>query len=181
MLASLTSKWWLFLTQGIVMIVLAALAFTQPWTVIGFIGAYAIIDGILKVIAAVVRPPEDERSRWPVLVIGAVSIVAGLVIWFNPAFAAAVLVYVIAAWAVVVGVLIVIWALRLREEISDEWTMLLLGAVSIVFGVLAFANVRDGILALRSIFAVFMIVGGVLAIVLSFRLRGLGGHVATVR
>ena len=178
MLASLTSKWWLFLTQGIVMIVLAALAFTQPWTIIGFVGAYAVIDGILKLIAAFVRPSDDERSRLPALIIGAVSIIAGLIIWFNPVFAAAVLVYVIAAWAIVVGALLIIWALRLREEISDEWTMLLLGALSIVFGVLAFANIRDGILALRSIFAAFMILGGLLAIALSFRLRGLEERLA---
>jgi uncharacterized membrane protein HdeD (DUF308 family) len=181
MLATLTTKWWLFLTQGIVMIVLAVLAFTQPWTIIGFVGAYAVIDGVLKLIAAVGRQPTDERGRWPALIIGAVSIVAGLVIWFNPVFAAAVLVYVIAAWAIVVGILLVVWALRLREELSDEWTMLLLGAVSIVFGVLAFANVRDGILALRSIFAVFMIVGGILAVALAFRLRDLGERLPALK
>lgn len=178
MLLNLASKWWLFLTQGVVMIVLAVLALTQPWTIIGFVGAYAIIDGILKLIAAFNRPSEQAGNRLPALIIGAVSIVAGLIIWFNPAFAAAVLAYVIAAWAIVVGILLIVWALRLREEITDEWTMLLLGAVSIVFGVMAFANIRDGILALRSIFAIYMIVGGVLAIALALRLRGLGQHLA---
>lgn len=178
MLLNLASKWWLFLTQGVVMIVLAVLALTQPWTIIGFVGAYAIIDGILKLIAAFNRPSEQAGNRLPALIIGAVSIVAGLIIWFNPAFAAAVLAYVIAAWAIAVGILLIVWALRLREEITDEWTMLLLGAVSIVFGVMAFANIRDGILALRSIFAIYMIVGGVLAIALALRLRGLGQHLA---
>lgn len=181
MLATFASKWWLFLAQGIVMILLAVLAFTQPWTIIGFVGAYAIIDGVLKLIAAFTRPEEGGRGRWPALIIGVVSIIAGLIIWFNPVFAASILVYVIAAWAIAVGILLILWAIRLREELSDEWTMLLLGALSILFGILAFANVRDGLLALRSIFAAYMVVGGILAIALALRMRGLGERLAAVR
>ena len=48
MVAALASKWWVFLAQGIVMILLGVLAFSQPGTLIQFIGAYAVIDGALR-------------------------------------------------------------------------------------------------------------------------------------
>lgn len=171
MVAKLVDRWWLFLVQGVVMIVLAVLAVTNPTTIITFIGAYAIIDGIIKLISGFGDQPAD-RSRWPALVAGALSVLAGLFIVFFPTVAAQALVYVIALWAIVVGIFLAIWALRLREEISDEWTLLILAILSIAFGVLALTNMPDGFLALRSLFAAYMVLGGVLAIVLALRVRG---------
>jgi uncharacterized membrane protein HdeD (DUF308 family) len=173
MVASLASRWWVFLVQGIIMIVLAFLAFNQPATLVKFIGAYAVIDGVLKIIAAF-NDQSDDQSRWVPLLIGVLSIVAGLYIWFNPQVAGQILTYVIAAWAIVVGVLLLIWAFRLRQEINDEWLMIIFAVLSIVFGVLAFANVKEGYLTLQWIFAIYMLLGGVLSIILSFRIRSIG-------
>jgi uncharacterized membrane protein HdeD (DUF308 family) len=173
MIASLTSKWWVFLVQGVVMFILAILAITQPETVIKFIGAYAIIDGVLKVFSGFGEQPADQ-SRWPAIIIGVLSIIVGLLIWANPQTTAEFITYAVAAWAVVTGVLLIIWALRLRQEISDEWTLIIVGVLSIIFGFLVFNNVLAGFISLAWIFAVYMIVGGILAIVLAFRLRNIG-------
>ena len=84
------------------------------------------------------------------------------------------LAYIIAAYAVVTGVLLIIWAIRLREELNDEWLMLILGVLSIIFGILVFQNILAGILTLEWIFAIYMLAGGILAILLGFRLKGFG-------
>ncbi|MFN8590965.1 MAG: DUF308 domain-containing protein [Thermomicrobiales bacterium] len=180
MVAKLVDRWWLFLVQGIVMIVMAVLAVTNPTTILTFIGAYAIIDGIIKLISGFGDQPAD-RSRWPALAAGALSVLAGLFIIFYPTAAAQALVYVISVWAIVVGIFLALWAIRLREEISDEWTLLLLALLSIIFGVLALMNVPDGFLALRSLFSAYMILGGVLAIILALRVRSLGEQMAARR
>src|SRR3954468_3980343 len=69
MIATLTKKWWIFLVQGILMILLAVLAFTQPTLLISAIGAYVAIDGAGKLFSAFGEQNSDQ-SRWPALLIG---------------------------------------------------------------------------------------------------------------
>jgi len=44
--------------------ILAILAFTQPLTLITFIGIYAVVDGVLKLFSGFGDQP-DGQSRWP--------------------------------------------------------------------------------------------------------------------
>jgi uncharacterized membrane protein HdeD (DUF308 family) len=180
MVANLASKWWVFLVQGAAMIILAVLAFVQPETVIRFIGAYAIIDGVLKVFSGLGEQPDDQ-SRWPALIIGVLSVIVGLVIWANPVAAAAMITLIVAAWAVVVGILLILWAIRLRQEISDEWTLIVFGVLSVIFGILVFNNILAGMLSLAWIFAIYMVVGGIMAFILGFRVKELGERLSLAR
>ena len=180
MLATLTEKWWLFLAQGALMIVLGILAFTQPGTLITFIGVYALIDGVLKLVSGM-RDQSDGQSRWITLIIGALSIIIGLWILANRLLAVEALAYLIAAWAIAVGILLIVWAMRLRQELNDEWLMIVLGVLSIVFGFLVFNNVIAGILSLVWIFTIYMIAGGIMAIVLAFRIRSIGERLSLAR
>jgi uncharacterized membrane protein HdeD (DUF308 family) len=168
------NRWWSFLVQGVVMIAIAILVLVQPSTLIMLIGAYAVIDGIIKLIATM-SGEEDGQSRILALVIAAVSIVTGIIILTSPVFAAGLLTLIIAIWAVVVGAMLLIWAFRLRKDAQNEWLMIVFGGVSILFGLLVFANIgqQDGVLALRTLFFVYMLVGGVLAIALALRIRSL--------
>lgn len=178
-IASLTKKWWVFLVQGIVMILLAILAFSQPALLISFIGAYIAIDGGLKLFSALGPQPADQ-SRWPAIVIGAIGIVVGALIWLNPGLTAQVVTYLVAAWAVVVGILLVLWGWRFREVISTEWLLIALGILSIVFGFIVFGNVQAGFFTLQLIFGTYMIVGGIVAIILSFQVRHVGVQLGAV-
>jgi uncharacterized membrane protein HdeD (DUF308 family) len=180
MLAALASRWWLFVVQGVFMIILAILVFTQPTLLISLIGAYAIVDGVLKIFSGLGDQPDDQ-SRWPVLIAGALSLIAGIWLLANREVAIEALAYLIAAWAVVVGVLLIIWAIRLRQEINDEWLMVIFGVLSIIFGLLVFNNVLAGIISLATIFAIYMIVGGILSLGLGFRIRGLSERLAAIR
>ena len=67
-----------------------------------------------------------------------------------------------------------VWAFRLRQEIENEWLLIIFGVISIIFGVLVLGNIREGVLALRSIFVIYMVVGGILAIALAFRIKSIG-------
>jgi uncharacterized membrane protein HdeD (DUF308 family) len=179
MIGTLTKKWWIFLVQGILMILLAVLAFTQPALLISAIGAYIAIDGAAKLFSAFGSQSADQ-GRWVGVFIGAVGIILGLVIWFNPGLAAQVVTYLIAAWAVVVGLLLVLWGWRFREAISTEWLLIALGVLSILFGFLVFGNVEAGYATLQMIFGIYMIAGGIVAILLSFQVRSLGVRLGAV-
>ncbi len=87
---------------------------------------------------------------------------------------ALVLLMLIAAWALVTGVLQIVTAIRIRKEIHNEWLLGLAGVLSIVFGVLMMANPRAGALALIVVIGAYAVLFGALLIALGFKLRKTG-------
>jgi uncharacterized membrane protein HdeD (DUF308 family) len=135
-------------------------------------GAYAFADGVLSIVSAVRR--RGEGRWWMLLLEGLVGIAAGIVTLFWPGITAIALLYVIAAWAIVTGVLELIAAVRLRKEIRGEWLLALGGIASIAFGVLVALFPGPGALALVLWIGAYALVFGVLLVVLSFKLRARG-------
>jgi hypothetical protein len=80
---------------------------------------------------------------WPWLRLeGVVGIAAGLFAFLWPDITMLVLLYLIAAWMVVAGLLEVAAAIVLRRELRGEWLLALAGIRSLAFGVLL--TVRPG-------------------------------------
>jgi uncharacterized membrane protein HdeD (DUF308 family) len=175
----LAKKWWVLLLRGILLIIAGLLAFVSPVTWVIFVGVYMLFDGMSFLLAGFSDQPGGQ-SRWPLLIIGILGLLAGLIILWNPALGGITLTYVIAAWAIVTGVLTIISALRLREEIDNEWWLVLSGVLAIIFGVLVFQNVLAGILTIAWVFGIFAVVVGILSIALAFRVRDFGTRIGAV-
>jgi uncharacterized membrane protein HdeD (DUF308 family) len=166
--------WWAFALRGVAAIVFGILAFIWPGVTLAvlvlFWGAYALIDGVLALVAAF-RTGQDHR--WWLIVEGVFGIAAGIVTFFWPGLTALVLLYIIAFWALVTGVLEIIAAIRLRRVIENEWWMALGGVASVIFGIILLVAPGAGALALIWLIAAYAIVFGVLLLLLAFRLRGI--------
>ena len=170
----LARNWWALAIRGAAGIIFGILAFVMPGitlvTLILLFGAYAIIDGIFGLVAAF-RGRAAEQPWWWLALEGLVSIGAGIVTFAWPGLTALVLVYVIAVWAVITGVLEIVTAIRLRQEISNEWWLVAGGVISVLFGVLLMAAPGTGALALIFWIGAYAIVFGALLVGLAFRLR----------
>jgi uncharacterized membrane protein HdeD (DUF308 family) len=113
------------------------------------------------------------RSFWLAVLQGVVSIAAGLLALAFPDVAALSLLLIISAWAIVSGVVEVVMAIRLREQITGELWLALAGILSIVFGVLLFLFPTSGAITIVWIIGAFAIVFGIAMIALGWRLRGI--------
>jgi uncharacterized membrane protein HdeD (DUF308 family) len=181
----LAHNWWSVVIRGFIAILFGILTLAWPGITVGALvilfGVYALIDGIVNLAGA--RKASKAHERWGVLVIeGIVGIAAALVTFAWPAITAIVLVYVIAAWAVVTGIFEIMAAIRLRKHISGEWLLGLAGVASIVFGVLLMAAPLVGALVIAIWIGVYALIFGGMLVGLGLRLRSwhraVGGETA---
>src|ERR687898_1928029 len=131
----LAKKWWVLLIRGILLIIIGLLAFVSPLTWVIFVGIYILIDGITMLMSGFSDQPAGQ-SRWPLVILGVLGLIAGLIILWDPALGGITLTTIVAAWAVIGGILTIVSALRLREEIDNEWWLVLSGVLAIIFGIL---------------------------------------------
>ncbi len=176
MVTQLGHNWWALVIRGIAAVIFGVLALVWPGITLGvlvlFFGAYVLVDGIFAVIGALMRRAGHDRW-WLMFVEGIVGIIAGILTFLWPGITAFVLLFFIAAWAILTGILEIAAAVRLRREVADDWLLALAGIVSIVFGILMAVFPGAGALAVVWLIGLYAIVFGVLYISLAFRLRGL--------
>lgn len=174
MVGSLSRYWWLVILRGVFAILFGALAFVWPgitWlTLIIMFGVYAIVDGVITAATGLARTKDTPRW-WTFLLEGLIGIAAGVIALIRPDLATLVLLYVIAAWAIFTGILEIVTAIRLRDEITNEWVMGLGGVLSVALGLLLFFQPVTGSLVIIWTIAAYAIIFGILLVALGFRLR----------
>jgi len=118
MLAQLTRNWWAVALRGAFAILYGVLALVWPRFTIEilvlFFGAYMFIDGVFAIIAAFTNRTGHD-SWWVLLLEGLAGIAVGSITFLRPGLTAFALLYIIAFWAIMTGVLEVIAAIRLRK------------------------------------------------------------------
>ena len=173
---SLAKSWWLLLLRGLVAIAFGVVIWVQPaislYALVMLFGAFALTDGMFGIFSALSgqRPAED---RWLIALLGLVGVGAGLMTFFVPGLTAYALLFYIGGWALAVGILQVIAAIRLRKEIEGEWMLGLHGVLSIAFGALVLIRPGAGALAVLWLIATYSIMAGFLLVVLALSLRAL--------
>jgi len=171
---ALVTNWWALVLRGLVGIALGILTFAWPgitlMALVFLFGGYALFDGVVSIMGAV--RAMEKRDHWGLLVLeGIAGIAAAVVTVLAPPITAIALVYLVAGWALVTGVLKIAIAIRLRRYITGEWLLILSGIVSLLLGfVLALAPIA-GALVIALWVGVYWLVFGVLFVALGLRLR----------
>ncbi len=175
MLKLLSRHWWVILLRGVLAVVFGLLALIWPQTTVRVLvvlfGIYAVVDGLFSLLSALASQP--TRGAWWLLIVEAITgILVGVVAFVWPQVTAIVLLYLIAAWAIVTGILEVLAAIRLRREIEGEWALILAGLVSIALGLLLALRPASGLVAVVWFVGTYAILFGILLVMLALRLRG---------
>jgi uncharacterized membrane protein HdeD (DUF308 family) len=173
MVRALAKNWWLLLLRGIAAIIFGVLAFAWPGltllTLILFYGAFALVDGVLAITAAIAGGA--PAPRWWLAIVGLLGIAAGLLTFLMPGLSALVLLFFIAGWAIATGVLQIIGAIQLRKEIDNEWLLILGGVISVLFGIGVMLAPGAGALALVWVIGTYAVILGVVFVALALRLK----------
>ena len=176
MLSSLSRTWWIAALRGMFAILVGIAAFVWPGATLEVLvllfGAYALVDGSTTLVLGLQAIGTRQRAL-PSIIGGLIGIVTGALTFAMPGLAALSLVYVVAAWAVITGVLQIMTAIRLREVISGEWRLGLGGALSVLFGLLLMTGPLAGALTLVILFGIYAIAAGISQVAFGLHIRGL--------
>jgi uncharacterized membrane protein HdeD (DUF308 family) len=174
----LVRSWWVLLLRGLAAIAFGLLTWFQPGVslvaLVFIFAAYSMADGILATWTAIAG--REDHEYWRVLLLeGLLGIGVGIVTFLAPGITTLALLFYIAIRAIATGVLEILAAIRLRNEIHGEWLLILAGLASVVFGVVLVAQPGVGALAMLWLIASYAMVFGVLLVVLAFKARGFAG------
>lgn len=168
--------WWVVALRGVVAIVFGVLAFVAPAfglaLFVALFAIWALVDGVGSLLTGI-RTRGQDRSWWIEILEGIAGVAAGVIALVAPEFAAQVLLVLIAAWAIVTGIIEIVLAVRLRRVIEGEAWLALAGVVSILFGVVVVLFPAAGALSVVWLIGSFAVAFGVFLVLLGWRLRGI--------
>lgn len=171
---SFTGPWWVPAVRGAMALVFGMLALTLTvrtldGVVLAF-GLYVLADGLFS-IAASIASRSGTRDWWILLLQGVLGLGVGVATLAYPIFTAVVLLWYVAAWAIVLGGLQIYGAIRLRHAISFEGWLVLSGIVSTAFGIFLLARPVHGTIAALWVIGAYSLIWGVVLLVAGLSIR----------
>jgi uncharacterized membrane protein HdeD (DUF308 family) len=177
---ALARNWWAIMVRGVAAVIFGIIALLMPIRaaviLVLLFGVYLLVDGVFDSVAAI--RAAVRRERWSLLLAeGVLDILLGVLALGWPATLIVAAAWVIGAWALITGILLVIAAFRLKPG-HGNWLMGLGGALSIVWGILLAVWPLAGAAALTIWLGVYAVLFGIALIALAFKLRS--RHLETV-
>jgi uncharacterized membrane protein HdeD (DUF308 family) len=175
MLPIITQYWWALLLRGVISLAFGILALAFPRVTIAFaaivFAAYLILDGVLAIVAGI-RAAEAHRRWWPFLLEGLVSLVAGILAFAWPEVTVVVIIALVAVWAILSGLLMVVPAMRLPRGSGRGW-LIFSGGVSVLLGLVILIQPAAGLFYIVLSIGIYAIIFGIGLIALGFQVRRL--------
>ncbi|MEC5214077.1 uncharacterized membrane protein HdeD (DUF308 family) [Polaromonas sp. CG_9.5] len=123
-LARLREEWGWIALRGLSALIFGVLALALPGVTLTLLvivwGAYVLLDGVLA-LAAGLRMGDNGKPMWALIVVGLLGIGAGIATFFWPGLTAITLILIIGGWAIAIGLLQIVAAVRLRKHVHGEW------------------------------------------------------------
>ena len=162
--------WWMVLIEGIALVILGILWFASPGmnthVAVTLLGWYWLIAGIFEIISIFM---DSTRWGWK-LAGGILGIIAGIIVIRHPLWSSVILGVTLVITLGILGLFL--GGVRIYQAFKGAgWGAGILGAVSILFGIVLLANVGVATFALPWALGTLALVGGIAAIVMAFRLR----------
>jgi uncharacterized membrane protein HdeD (DUF308 family) len=145
-------------------------------TIVAVVAVYALVRAVLSAVAAFSAPlPRSERGWLTLEAVAGTAIGIALLVWSD--VSAKALLYVVAAWAIGIGILMLVTAIQAPLDWSAKLLLVLNGIISGAFGAVMFIEPEAGAIGIVALLAAFFIVTGVMQVGFAIELRKVAGDV----
>ena len=161
---------WLVIIQGVAGIILGLLLLTAPGIssliLVQFLAIYWLVSGVIGLVSLI-----WDRTQWGWKVAGGIlGIIAGVAVMRHPMYATVLvgttLVIFMGILALAFGVMNLVRAF----SAGGGWGLGLLGVLDVIIGLFLIFNPLAGAIALPIVLGAFILVGGIAAIIMAFRM-----------
>jgi len=169
---SMTHRWTVVLTRGLVGIAFGVLAMAWPEETVTVLvvlwGCWALVDGIAMLLATWVVPGTAPKVF--ALLAGLVALFIAFFAIARPGVAAATITWFIGVWLVVRGVLEIVEAFS-TSALSGRWALVAGGLLDLLIGVLFMLNPGTAILGIAWLLGLLALLWGCVAVGMAFFVR----------
>ena len=177
MLSLVSRDWWVYAARGIAAILFGIMALIWPGPTLAVLillfGAYAFVDGIALIVALARGDVLARSHKWITGLMGVLGIAVAIATLVWPGLTALTLLYLVAIWAIGMGLLQIASAIEFRREIAGEFFVILGGIFSIVFGALLVVFPGTGLLSLVWLVGFWAELFGFSSLGIAYRLHGI--------
>ncbi len=175
-----TRAWELIAANGVAAILFGFVLVLWPdialTTIVAVVAIYALVRAVLSGTAAFLAPlPPAERGWLTLEAVAGTAIGIALLVWND--ISAKALLYVVAGWAIAIGVLMLAAAIQLPMSGGQRLLLALNGFVAGAFGVVMFIEPDVGAIGIIALIAAFLIVIGVMQVGFALELRSAAADV----
>lgn len=126
------------LFRGILAVLVGLLMMIYTGTTLQFlvilIGVFAIVDGLILIVSSFTA--KEHNKWWVFLIEGLLSLAFGIILFSWPAMTVVLMLYMVAIWAIVTGLMEMIVGFAEGEEVVGKWLLATTGILSLIIGVL---------------------------------------------
>jgi len=173
-----SALWKLLMSRGITLIIagLVLLLFPQATltVLIIILGIFWLVDGILTTVKSIRGRKIDKAWGWGIFT-GVLGIIAGLVVLSHPLtstiLTTSFLIWFLGISAVIYGISGLVTGIRLRKESKGEWSMILGGIISVIFGIILMVSPFVSALVIIKTMGLVALIGGISVCIVAFRIK----------
>ncbi len=167
-------KWWSYLLRGILALVFGIILLVWPtatlYVVIILFGVYALVEGLFAIGYSIARASRGDKF-FALLMLGIIGVLVGAIVLARPGVSSLALVWVIAFWALLRGVMLIVSAFEMTGSAGARWLIGLVGVLAIIVGIILFAHPVAGIWTIILVIGIYAIVAGIILMITSIPVR----------
>jgi uncharacterized membrane protein HdeD (DUF308 family) len=171
-----SGSWWAAVLRGLLALVIGIFLIFQTGdttkVLTQIFGIFAIIDGILIGIMAILGRKDIEKS-WIVFLKGVIGFAIGLVLLFAPMPSLTVIIFLIALWLLVGGIIDLVQAWKYRKEEEGTWLLVAAGVIALLFGWILLRNPGEVTEFVLVLMGVFLVILGITETIFGFHIKGM--------
>jgi uncharacterized membrane protein HdeD (DUF308 family) len=126
------------------------------------IGLFLLIWGIVAAARTFTQKPEN---RWAIFIGGIVAIILGLIILFAPGITETLTALLIAAWAIIWGIVQIVHSFDVRRVVATWLVGAIIGIISVIFGLVLVAWPGLTLMAIISLLGIYLVFFGILEVI----------------